>query len=215
MKMGKSLKKNIRLLSIILFTMLYGCAKSSSVQVSPDKKLKLQAFTKDGFVQFKILSHDNKVLFKQKNAVSAYHRWSIEWVNNNTVLLKSSDVGNFFWKKKSNDIWLKQRANIAVSPDGKYIVIASWENRRKRIIKLKIGKPDLKLKLKLNIEAYENICSLPADNIVVSDIDGRLSWKKPGLIKLKGNKYIYTWEKKSNGVWIMLPQKTKTNNPTH
>jgi len=43
-------------------------------------------------------------LFQVQTRVSNRMRWSVDWIDNNTVILNSSDIGTYCWKE-NNDSW--------------------------------------------------------------------------------------------------------------
>jgi hypothetical protein len=45
-----------------------------------------------------------ETLFQVQTSASDTMRWSVNWIDNNTVILKSSDIGVYCWEE-NNDIW--------------------------------------------------------------------------------------------------------------
>jgi len=50
-----------------------------------------------------------KTLFQVQTRASNRMRWSVEWLDNNTVLLDSSDIGSYCWKEGSDRIWIETK----------------------------------------------------------------------------------------------------------
>lgn len=47
-----------------------------------------------------------ETLFQVQTSASDRMRWSVDWIDNNTVILNSSDIGAYCWEE-NNDSWKK------------------------------------------------------------------------------------------------------------
>ena len=54
-------------------------------------------------------TQSEKTLFQVQTRASNRMRWSVEWLDNNTVLLDSSDIGSYCWKEGSDHIWIETK----------------------------------------------------------------------------------------------------------
>ena len=50
-------------------------------------------------------ARSGKTLFQVQSRASSRMRWSVYWVDNNTVVLDSSDIGSFCWKEGGDHVW--------------------------------------------------------------------------------------------------------------
>ena len=50
-------------------------------------------------------TRSGKTLFQVQSRASDRMRWSVYWVDTNTVLLDSSDIGSYCWKEGSDRTW--------------------------------------------------------------------------------------------------------------
>jgi hypothetical protein len=46
-----------------------------------------------------------KMLFRTQTRASDRMRWSVNWIDNNTVKLDSSDIGSYCWTEGSDTTW--------------------------------------------------------------------------------------------------------------
>ncbi len=107
---------------LIIAGILTGCGRSTRKveKTSPDKTMRLVAYSKDGIVHFKIISAKKEnVIFETKTRASAYHRWNMEWKDNKKILLDSSDIGSYFWIYK-NGFW-KELSDSDNKPEKKFM----------------------------------------------------------------------------------------------
>lgn len=176
-----------------------GCNKRIVEKLSPDKSLKLKAYSNDGFVYFEVLNSKGDLLCKINTAASAYHRWAAEWVANDKILLKSSDMGDYYWIKASENEWQKQPANVAFSPDKKLLVAAIWESLADKKIKLEIEEPYPDYHIHQTVAVLTTI----GTDIKVTNLAGCVSWTEPDLISVKGDDGTFCWKRQKDGSWQM------------
>lgn len=46
-----------------------------------------------------------KTLFRVQTSASDRMRWSVAWIDNNTVVLNSSDIGSYCWMENKDGMW--------------------------------------------------------------------------------------------------------------
>lgn len=47
----------------------------------------------------------SQVLFEEQTGASDRMNWSIQWLTNHLILLKSSDIGSYCWQEDKNNVW--------------------------------------------------------------------------------------------------------------
>ncbi len=47
------------------------------------------------------------VLHRQQTGASSRAAWSMHWLDNNTVQLKSSDIGTYCWRVQADGVWME------------------------------------------------------------------------------------------------------------
>ena len=52
-------------------------------------------------------AHSGNILFKVQTRASDRMRWSVGWIDNNTVELDSSDIGSYCWAEGDNQSWIE------------------------------------------------------------------------------------------------------------
>lgn len=50
-------------------------------------------------------SSTKETLFQVQTRASHRMRWSIKWIDNNTVMLESSDIGSDCWIEDNSEVW--------------------------------------------------------------------------------------------------------------
>lgn len=190
------MKKNIKIpsiLSFVFFAVLSSCSGGySEILWSPNMEYKVEAFTTNRFVGFKIYARNGILLHKERDIASKAHRWSFEWVDNRRILFRSSDIGGFLWFNDSNNNWIKMPANSAVSPDGNLIASVSWCSDSKKVV-ISIGTPILSSGIDVSYYIYAGVS--------IEDLVLCISWVDNGFISLDaGNKMLY-WKKMQDGAW--------------
>lgn len=186
--------------AIIFCMFTAGCGKKIVEELSPDKSLKLKAYSNEGFVYIEILNLRGDLLYKINTRASAYHRWGVEWVATNKILLKSSDMGDYYWINISENEWQKQPANIAFSPDKKLLVAAIWESFPDKIVKLEIEKPYPDYHIHQTVTVLTTI----GTDVKVTNLAGCVSWPEPDLIGVKGDAGTFYWKRQESGNWQMV-----------
>jgi hypothetical protein len=97
--------------------MVGGCSPRSGQvsSVSPDGKLTLVAFPEQStnsrvlhLVVFEIRDSTGKVLHREDTRASDAMRWSMTWLSNDRIELKSSDIGTYHWSKQPDGTWRKE-----------------------------------------------------------------------------------------------------------
>ncbi|MDB6022561.1 MAG: hypothetical protein JWQ04_2418 [Pedosphaera sp.] len=58
-------------------------------------------------VVFEIRDQSGKVIHKENTRASAASKWNMSWISNEEIELKSSDIGDYRWKKQPNGNWQK------------------------------------------------------------------------------------------------------------
>ncbi len=48
-----------------------------------------------------------KFLWEKQTSASSTMKWSLHWLNNNTIKLQSSDIGDYCWKREHEDMWVE------------------------------------------------------------------------------------------------------------
>ncbi len=61
-------------------------------------------------VVFEIRDGSGRVLHAENTKASDTMRWSMSWVGNDRVRLRSSDIGLFHWRRRADGRWLKEEA---------------------------------------------------------------------------------------------------------
>jgi hypothetical protein len=83
---------------------------------SPDGTLEIHTFieqsrsnpTAYGCVIIEIREKSRKALYRENTGASDFERWSVDWVSNARIRLKSSDVGTMFWSRQPDGTWKKE-----------------------------------------------------------------------------------------------------------
>jgi hypothetical protein len=99
----------------LLTMMLPGCGRTASTpsQKSPDGTMSLTTSVNQSnanptrylCVVVDITDSAGTKLHHEVTPASDTHRWSIQWITNDEVLLKSSDVGNFYIRRQPDGTW--------------------------------------------------------------------------------------------------------------
>jgi hypothetical protein len=105
-------------IALIVSLLLAGCGRGPSPPSlkSPDGMLTLSTSvnqTKADRTQYlcviiDIVDSTGKTLHHEVTPASDVHRWSIQWVTNDELLLKSSDVGNYHVLRQTDGTWKGQ-----------------------------------------------------------------------------------------------------------
>ena len=107
------------LLPFLLLTALalVACSPASRLVSlpSPDGKLTLVAAPQQStnsrvlhLVVFEIRDQTGKVLHREDTRASDAMRWSMAWVSNERIELKSSDIGTYYWSRQPDGTWKKE-----------------------------------------------------------------------------------------------------------
>jgi hypothetical protein len=59
-------------------------------------------------VVFEIRSTNGVVLHRENTRASITMQWSMSWDTNADVILKSSDIGDYRWKRQPDGMWKKE-----------------------------------------------------------------------------------------------------------
>lgn len=74
------------------------------------------------FHSFQILNQHRKVVYLSAEHFTAHHRTYFLWDQDNRVWVYSSDVGIFFWKRKSDtDVWKKHDGSESNTPKPEFL----------------------------------------------------------------------------------------------
>jgi ABC-type phosphate/phosphonate transport system substrate-binding protein len=105
-------------LVLILALLIAGCSRASSApaQKSPDGTMSLLTSVNQSKANptrylclvVDITDSTGKSLHHEVTPASDTQRWSIQWVSNDEVLLKSSDVGNYRIRRQPDGTWKSQ-----------------------------------------------------------------------------------------------------------
>ena len=171
---------------IILLIVLTGCTREHIYQ-SPDKKLTLKCDSQSGLLHIKVIDNHQNIILSKETDVSTYHKWNVQWISNNKFLLKSSDIGDYYWEYV-NKSWTKVPANRTTT-NSKYVVDAIWNSYRNKTVILEVGIPDG--------DSTDIILRLPTA-IPVKDIAGCISCKDD-IISLQGVDGVHKWKLQNDG----------------
>jgi hypothetical protein len=132
-------------------------------------------------IGFCILSEKGAVLCNIPNTgASRYQNWGFSWLDNNRLLLKSSDIGDSLWERDSTGHWRETNPREIISPDRHYALRVYWE------IDGKAKKVTLKVERRLKT-GNSLISSLDVD-LDAKDLLDNLSWDENELIQIKDKK---------------------------
>jgi outer membrane biogenesis lipoprotein LolB len=189
------MKLKLLFFKLMAIFMLLGCSTKSENKeiISPNGTLRLKAYVKNNFVFLEIYTAKGKKLYVTNTNASNRHNWNIEWYNNDTILLRSSDIGNYFWKKTKIGDWEKVNALISFSPDKKMMVKVNWNYKQKKHVILRIGKPT-------EDEGISVLYTIKP-TLKVSDLIGCVKWSQPNVISLKGDSRTLNFQKQKDGSW--------------
>jgi hypothetical protein len=56
-------------------------------------------------VGIEIRQLDGSVVYRDQTSASARMRWSIEWLDDTTIHLASSDIGDLYWERQADGNW--------------------------------------------------------------------------------------------------------------
>lgn len=160
---------------LLLLLISFGCSNASENNVlktlkSPNGIYRLDCVLETskadpkGYysIIFKIYNANGKLLFEKNTYVSHFHRWDVKWLTDEKIYLESSDIGNTYWIKKTNDDWYKVPANYYLSPNGSLAVCCDEGIGNKIVISLGIVEnldgPELSI-------LYNKPASITVDNI--------------------------------------------------
>lgn len=112
---SKGMAVRISTVLILLALSVTGCNRSSTtpVQRSPDGTMTLKTSVnrikanplRYLCVVVDIIDQTGKTLHHEVTPASVTQRWSIQWVSNDEVLLKSSDVGDYYIRRQPSGSW--------------------------------------------------------------------------------------------------------------
>ena len=105
----------LRTLTLVVPMVIAGCGRTSPMppRKSPDGTLSLSTSVNRSkavpsrylCVVVDITDSKGRPLHHEVTPASDTQRWSIQWVSNNEVLLKSSDVGNYRIRRQTDGTW--------------------------------------------------------------------------------------------------------------
>lgn len=187
--------KKILLLVILLFNLIDcpGCSGGQNEIIwSPQNKYKIEVTTDSRYISFKIFSKDDVLLHQENNIASKFHRWSFEWKNNTTILLRSSDIGDYIWLINGENKWIKHPANWSISSDGELIASVKLCPKNQKGV-INIGKIIPQGGVDISYSIYTDI--------PIEDRSCCVSWIGNDLILLNNDEGRHYWKRMPDGAW--------------
>lgn len=164
-------------ISIIAAT-LCACSEKPVEKWNPERSLCIRAKSNErGIVEFAIFSANGTPVYSNKaTGASGYQNWSVEWLDNSRVALRSSDIGPQVWSQDKRGKCQRSLPNDAISPDGERIAYVFWNN----------SSPKITIAIGTRGEADSiHIISTKSTNIEITDFIDSLSWTEQDIIQIK------------------------------
>ena len=95
---------------------MLGCHRTPPPIPSPDGSMVLNTSVENSRADpgaylcaiFEIRSTNGTLLHRENTRASVVHRWSLSWGDDSNVLLKSSDIGDYRWRRQPDGTWKKE-----------------------------------------------------------------------------------------------------------
>ncbi len=144
------------------------------------------------------------VLTRWNTGVSIVHRWSVEWMDNSRLLVRSSDIGARRLARQEDGTWKAENPLRKLSPNGKLVAYTYWNDSRAKTLTLSLleanGDADAAFRMLKVLEKFRT-------DIVVSDLVDCARWDGDDRLVIKGADGEHRWERASGTGWQQVDNK--------
>ncbi|AZZ98879.1 hypothetical protein [Pseudoalteromonas sp. R3] len=180
---------------LLASTKLIGCSGETRI-TSPDENREASVRSDSGILVLSILDAGGENLYTVNTGASDFQHWSIEWLNNSELLLRSSDIGPVLFVNQPDGSWEKVNPLKKLSPDGLEVIHTYWNNYKEKTLSLNIleahGDAEAAFIVKQKIET----------KIVVLDLVNCAQWQGNNNFVIKTGKGERIFTKDQDGTWV-------------
>ena len=186
------------LLHLLLGTLVCACGKHEAIP-SPDNRLMLQPVIKESIIHFSLIDSDGTTVFSTSTRASNVQKWSLTWITNTKILLKSSGIGDWIWEQLEDGSWKRIKPLRKLSPNGEFVLYTHWNSYKEKTVTLKL----LKVEGDDPDNAHQVLHAI-STTIVVPDLIDCARWEGNETFMLTAQDREYIWQRQTNGSWKLV-----------
>lgn len=173
---------------------LAGCGRTPPMPVvSPDGSMEAAPDT-TGELAVVIKRKGGPLLYRWETGVCTHQRWSVEWKDEHTLLLSSSDIGAYTLKRLPDESWQESTPGGVFSPDGKWKVQTSWQSGKAKRLKVLFGEVTGHRSYAVRGEFLTDL--------VVADPFNCARWDGNARVVVKTTDGEHSWARLPDGGWV-------------
>lgn len=163
---------------------------------SPDGTMYFRTSTTEGtLLVVRIFDQNGTILHEENTRASRVHRWSVDWVSDSKIMIKTSDIGSLALIRDDDGRWSRVNPLRRLAPDGAHVAYTYWNSYREKYLTLSILKADG------DVDAASSVVEEYETEIAVANLEFCARWEGNNRIIVTADSGEYAWTRSPDGSW--------------
>jgi len=190
------MKKTYILIFFVSFLCSCGATTEEIEIKSPDGTMFLRTSTTGNtLLLISIYDKNGKLLHQENTRASHVQKWSVRWLNNQKILIDSSDIGPVSIVSNNVGHWNRESPLHKLSPNGKLVAYTFWNDYKGKKLTLCFLQSDG------DVESASNVVQEIETDIVINDLVDCAQWEGNSRLIIKNANKAYVFEYEQGKQW--------------